>query len=306
MPGRAKSTAPIPPGAIADAVIATLRSAKRPLPLSTLAKAIREEGLSITSAALVPVVDGLVEDGRIHEHPIARKTKTATRRFWNASPESYVDRVLAATIDGGGEWTESQLRKPVEMAYRELFDEAVGRLISAGRLYPSAKGGKTRRLQTSKPRPTEALTTAQRKSLEGILARVNAARRAAIRIDDLLAFLDGASVAGGNRAASTPEDALTPEMLMAFYAADLARREGLRSMPIPWTWRRYAEDAQRRGTAPDKGHFQRLLRELADAGRIALSRHDTPGRVAEDELAILERTPDGGIVYYWTPVDART
>ena len=119
MPGRAKSAAPIPPGAIAEAIVATLRSAERPVPLSTLATAIRNRGLKVTGAALTPVLDGLVQDGRVHEHPIRRKTRTATRRFWHASPETYVDHVLAATIAGGGEWTESQLKKPIEIAYRD-------------------------------------------------------------------------------------------------------------------------------------------------------------------------------------------
>ena len=309
MPARAKSTAPIPPEAIAAAALAMLRSADRPLPISTLVKTLGKEGLKVKAAALTAVLDGLVRDGRIHEHPIARQTKAATRRFWHGSPQSYVDQVLATTIASGGEWTEAQLKKPIEIAYRDLFDEGLGRLIAAGHLYASATRGTTRRFQTAPPRPTDSLTAPQRKALDGVISRVNAIRRPPIRMDELLALLDGpgAGVASSASAPSAPAPkALTLEMLMAFYAADLPRREGLRSMPIPWTWRRYADDAQRSGTGPDKRAFHRMLRDLAEAGRIALTRHDTPGRLGQDELDLLEQTPDGGIFYYWTPMESRT
>lgn len=278
------------------------------MPLSTLGTTVRKEGLKISNDAVGLALDRLVKDGRVHEHPIARKASNASRCFWHASAEAYVDRLLVGAIAGGGEWTESQLRKTAKKAYHDLFDEAVGRLITSGKLFASPRTGATRRWQTSQPRVTDGLTAAQRKSLEAILGRVNALRRSALTITEVLAFLDGDSrsrpaTVGGD--AKPPAEGLTPETLMAFYAADLPRREGLRSMPIPWTWRRYVEASERRGHTPDMARFHKFLQDLAASGRIALSRHDTPSRLSEEELAVVERAPDGGIFYYWTPMDRR-
>ena len=305
MPRRAP-TLPPSPETVAEALIERLRVAERPLPLSTLGTMVRKQGLKVTNEALGPVLEGLATQGRAHEHPVSRKATNASRCFWYAPADTYVDALLARAIAPGGEWTDSQLRKTVPKAYHDLVDEAVGRLITGGKLFASVKRGATRRWQTSPPRVTEGLTAAQHQSLGTILQRVNALRRPALTITELLSFLDGdvpsrPMTVGGD--VKTATESLTPEALMAFYAADLSRREGLRSMPIPWTWRRYVEASERHGDTPDRARFHRLLQELAASGRIALGRHDAPSRLSEEELAVVERTADGGVLYYWTPIE---
>src|SRR5258708_3917915 len=235
MPRRATSPVP-PPGVIAESLVERLRTADRPLPLSTLGTMVRKQLLKVTNEALGSVLDRLSSEGRVHEHPVGRKAANASRCFWHAPADTYVDALLAQAVAARGEWTDSQLRKAVPKAYHELVDEAVGRLITSGRLFASVKGGRTRRWQTSAPRVTEGLTTIQKKSLETILGRVNALRRPVLTMAELLAFLDGNMPsrrinAGGGVERGTQGP--TPETLMGVYAADRPPRARVPTTATP-------------------------------------------------------------------------
>jgi hypothetical protein len=92
---------------------------------------------------------------------------------------------------------------------------------------------------------------------------------------------------------------LDEERLLGWYAEDLPRRGGLRSVPIPWTFRRYREWCEARGVRADADLFHRVLEGMAERGRIALTDHDLPASVAVDEASLLRTTREGRLVYYW-------
>ncbi|MGH9894684.1 MAG: hypothetical protein ACREA0_22440, partial [bacterium] len=53
---------------------------------------------------------------------------------------------------------------------------------------------------------------------------------------------------------------------------------------------------------PDRPEFHHLLNELYAAGRVALAMHDAPSRLSQEDLEAVEQTPEGRVVYYWTPL----
>lgn len=271
------------------------------MPLRTLGTKLRKSGVAVKDDALPTVLGELVESGRAFEHPVGRSTKNASPRYWHRSAEDYVAGALAAALPRQREWTPSQLRRLVPKAYHDLLDERVGRLLEAGELFEAPSRGKTRKLSTSRTRPSEALTAAQLKSLRGVLARVNELRRPALRFEALLEFLDASGEPSTDRLRGSDAEP-TEELLLRFYAEDLPRREGLRSMPIPWTWRRYEAHCERRGAAPDLGAFQAMLRALEASRRVALTVHDAPASIPEAERRILETRGRGRVMYYWTPI----
>jgi hypothetical protein len=278
--------------------------------VTTLGTRLRKGGAKLKNEQLRAILERLVSQGRAHRHP-SRRTRNASPVYWRRSAEEYVEEAVRGALARKAEWTESQLRGIVTRAYLGLVDECVGRMLSRGELFEAPARGRTRRLRISPPRPREALTPAQGRSLRTILTRVNTLRRPALPYEDLMRFLDGtleeeADTASRGRRRSRQPIAPTESLLLRLYGEDLPRREGLRSMPIPWTWRRYAAHCDEAGGVPDAEGFHRLLLELAQAGRIAVGVHDKPSNVPPDELAVLRRDAEGRLPYYWTPLGGRS
>jgi hypothetical protein len=282
------------------AVAAALVRIERPLPLSTLGTRLRKAGIGLKNDALRVVLDELVRDGVAFEHPVARRGSNPSPCYFHRSAGEYVRASLETALSRQEEWSLPQLRRLVAQAYHDLLEEQVGDLLAAGRLFDAPFRGKTRKVRTTPPRPTEGLTAAQLKSLRGMLARVNELRRPALRLEEVRALLDGAQPAVEAPVDKGPSPELTEELLLRFYAQDLPRREGLRSMPIPWTWRRY--EAHCAGTAPDPEAFHGLLERLQSEGRVALAVHDAPGSIPEAERRLLRTRDDGRVIFYWTPI----
>jgi hypothetical protein len=277
---------------------------ERPFPLSTLGTRLRKAGVGLKNDQLREVLDALVRDGVAFEHPIARAGSNASPCYWHRSAAEYVRASLEEALPRQAEWSLPQLRRLVPKAYHDLLEEQLGGLLAAGRLFEAPSRGKTRKVRTTPPRPSEGLTAAQVKSVRGALARVNELRRPPLRLEELISFLDGE---GPAPSVMRPPEAREPteDLLLRFYAEDLPRREGLRSMPIPWTWRRYESHCAARGGAPDREAFQALLRNLHSEGRVALAVHDAPISIPEGEKAALMTRQDGRVLYYWTPVVER-
>jgi hypothetical protein len=274
---------------------------ERPLPLSTLGTRLRKGGLGLKNDELREVLDALVRDGVAFEHPIARAGSNASPCYWHRSAADYVRASLEEALPRQVEWSLPQLRRLVAKAYHDLLEEQLGGLLAAGRLFEAPARGKTRKVRTTPPRPSEGLTAAQVKALRGVLARVNELRRPALRLEEVVAYLDGeGSAPSVGRPPETTE--LTEELLLSFYADDLPRREGLLSMPIPRTWRRYESHCEARGATPDREAFHALLRKLHSEGRVALAVHDAPVSIPEEDKAVLMTRQDGRVIYYWTPI----
>lgn len=284
---------------LVDAVAEHIARTDGPVPLLTLGTRLRKAGVPVKNDGLGVLLRQLAQEGRAFEHPVGRQSGNPSPRYWHRSAQEYVERALSQALAGGGEWTEGKLRQRLPKAYQDLVDEAIGRLLSAGRLFEGPAKAKTRKLSTRPPVPSEALGAAQIRSLRTMLARINALRRPPLRFEELVAFLDG-RLSGSDRPAHPSR--ITEELLLTFYAEDLPRREGLKSMPIPWTWQRYVDYCKRAADVPDRPGFHRLLADLSAAGRVALAVHDAPSRLSQQDLDVVERTPEGRVVYYWTPL----
>lgn len=283
----------------ADAVAEHLARTDGPVPLLTLGTRLRKAGVPVKNDELGPLLRQLAREGRAFEHPVGRESRNPSPRYWYRTAEEYVERALSQALASRGKWTEGKLRQKLPKAYHDIVDEAIGQLVSTGRLFEGPAKGKTRKLSTRPPAPSEALGAAQIRSLRTMLERINTLRRPSLRLEELVAFLDG-SLSGPDRPAHPGH--ITEELLLRFYADDLPRREGLKSMPIPWTWRRYVDYCKRAAAVPDRPGFHRLLTDLSAAGRVALAVHDSPSRLSQEDLEAVERTRDGRVVYYWTPL----
>lgn len=284
---------------LGNVVVEHLARTDAPVPLVTLGTRLRKAGVPVKNNALGELLKRLALEGRVFEHPIGRQSRNPSPRYWHRSAKEYVDRALSEALARGGEWTEAKLRQRLPKAYHDLVDESIGRLLLAGRLFERPAKGKTRKLSTRPPIPSEVLGPAQIWSLRTILERVNALRRPPLRFEELVAFLDGRPL-GSDRPAHPSR--ITEELLLRFYAEDLPRRQGLKSMPIPWTWQRYVDYCKQAAGVPDRPAFHRLLADLSAAGRVALAVHDAPSRLSQEDLGVVERSPEGRVVYYWTPL----
>jgi len=286
-----------------QALIDALQASDAPLPLSTFGTQVRKAGIKIKNDALREALGELAREGIAFQHPVGRQSRNPSPRFWHRSASDYVRQTLTQALARQEQWTLGQLRKLVQKPYHDILDEQIGALLERDALYEAPRSGKTRRFQTEPPRPTQSLTATQRKSLQTILNRVNAVRRSPLQLDALLALLDGepASAARSGPAPRSPE--LSESLLLRLYGEDLQRRGGLRSMPIPWTWERYAQLSEAQGGTPDLARFHSLLKTLHSQGRIALAVHDVPASIPAAERRVLPERGDGWPLYYWTPVD---
>lgn len=287
----------------ADAVVRVVAGLEAPLPLSTLGTLVRRSGVPLGNPALREVLDRLVAAGVAFEHPVGTAANPSPR-YWRRPASAFVLEALRSALARQPEWTPAQLRKLVPRAYHELVEEQVGALLASGTLHPAPARGRGQKFRTSPPRPTEALTAAQLQSLRKLIGRVNELRRPALALDDLLTLLDGDRGVPVPAAARPPAEPPTEAMLLRWYTEDLPRRDGLRSMPIPWTWQRYQAHCAESGRTADAALLAELLRSLHAAGRIALTVHDAPASIPDIERPVLPAREDGRPFYYWTPVDA--
>jgi hypothetical protein len=330
----------------------------KPVPSSTLRTGLRKSGIKISDTGLQEALHVLTSHSRAFRHPPSKDGRASSPCYFNRSPLQYVQDILFKALHSKPKWTESALRKKVAQVYQSLFDEAVGNLINAGRLFECRQGKvayltiqppwslaevkqailervsgarrllmrqelkaalpaedrgmlkeavsqliaegrlfeKKKRLTTEPPLPTDFLTETHKNSLRKVLVLLNEHRRNRLAFEALLAFLNG-ELAAPIRAL---DQDLSEEWLVRWYGEDLPRREGLRSMPIPWTWKRYVRWCEERGMQPNTDRFHQLLKSMAMHSRIALTAHNNPHDLPAEEAAILLKDPEGRTIYYWT------
>ena len=256
-----------------------------------VAKLIKASGHVVDAAELVAALEQLVTTGRAFHHPSSSRT---TNAYGREPAQQLVARCLQQKLQAGGTFTLAQLRAAAPREYKELIAEGIDTLLQSGKLFEKPGGGKTKAYTTTPLPATAVLTPAQRKALQTILTKLNAARRRPLELAELLEFLDGPAVS-----TAVAQPALTLEQLKEFYQLDLPARGGLSSMPIPMTWRRYFSAS---AGDPDRDAFEHLLLESAAHGRIELTAHEWPATLAAEDLEAALRRPDGRVLYYWRPL----
>jgi hypothetical protein len=186
----------------------------------------------------------------------------------------------------------------VPKTYGDLVDEAIGGLISNGKLFEKPGTTKSKKYTTRRPRPTSVLTARQRQSLETIVKGISAHRSHPLTLSELLEFLDGP-------VSRPPAGTLTLDRLEELYRVDLPSRGGLTSMPIPVTWRHYAAAVQAEGNTPNRAEFERVLLQGRGQGRIEMTTHEWPATLSAEEAAAAISQADGRVLYYWRPLKER-
>lgn len=242
---------------------------------------------------VAPVLQNLVDDGQLFERRLRGGRYIFTHR--PLTPAEIADRVIERLESVGEALTRTQLRGRLSKADRPLFDDAVQLLIRQQRVF-QLKAGRSKRLTVVRPRPTDTLTERQRTSLRAILEHVNTHRLRALEFDALLAFLDDISE---EEAEATRDCELSDDILIGFYHDDVGRRGGLRTVPILWTWERYRTWARARGASPDRDRFLQLFHQMTTRGKVALTPHDNPRELTDEEVATLGGERGGRVDYYW-------
>jgi hypothetical protein len=176
-------------------------------------------------------------------------------------------------------------------------EEALGRLIVKGQaFYVPSKTGETL-VQARQPRPTDALSKTQLKSLEAILAKVNAERKSPRSLDQLLAWLDDSTAA-----TPTARPALSRELLAQWHALDSGRGCSTTVVPLVKTYAHYDKWIRGEGLEPDLAEFKNAIRSMYDDGHAILEPPERPGSLTDEERQLLVPVCIGPPGYAWSLV----
>jgi len=257
----------------------------------------KKAGHTVIPAEIERCFEQMARVGRLFRHPSAGRAAKPAHAYWGESAAEFVRRRLQSALGTSTQITLTKLRASAPPQYREVVAASIVTLLREGQLFE--KPGSKAKTYTTTPLPaTAVLTAVQRKALQSVLNKVNTVRSQALTLHELLQFLDGAAVQAAN-AAATPTLVLLEEL----YRLDLPARGGLSSMPIPFTWRRYAERGTHTGAKVDRAAFEQLLLDSAAAGRVELIAHEWPATLPADDLAAAIRQPGGRVLYYWRPLE---
>lgn len=301
-PRRKTPTRRTPPPALSGAQLSAYlldlaQAATNAISVAQACKHAKRAGHAVREAEVETAFEQLVDAGRLFRHPSAARTAKLKHAYHPDSPTSFVRERLRRALHGIAQITLAKLRASAPGEYRKLVDAGIDTLLQEGLLFEKPGSGKSKTYTTQPLPPTAVLTAAQRKSLQGLLGKINGTRRPPLGLPELLQFLDG-TPSTKPHAPALP----TLEQLHELYRLDLPARGGLSSMPIPFTWRRYAQLSAGSGADADRAAFEQLLLEGAAAGRVELIAHEWPATLTPDDLAAAIRQPSGRVLYYWRPL----
>lgn len=284
---------------VLEQIVTQFGDLPEPISLSGFHTELRTSGIKIGKAKLNDLLNNLVAQSRAVRHPPARNIKNASTFYFSKSPLRYIEELLFKTLQHYVECTVAQLRDEIPKAYQEqFFDEALGNLKNEGILFERHKNKRTylTLIPPQSARPSDYLNSQRKKSLQETLNIINQHRRTDLNLEALLAFLDGESLTQSQRI----DQELSKEQLVTWYGEDLEKRGGLRSMPIPWTWKRYLDWCTENGFKPNRDRFHELLKDMANRSSISLTSHDSPYNLPKEEVDILQTNQKGHPIYYWT------
>lgn len=178
-------------------------------------------------------------------------------------------------------------------ALHAQFDEAFRGLLVQRRLFLLPKAIPL--VMAERPSVRDMLDKATLRRLRILMEQVNGLRGAALTVEDLILWLDGAAPA----AADKPLAELTPELLREWYEAD-ARRSSTRMVPLPQTWAHYAAWADAHAQVPELQRFRSMIERLYNEGQIWLEPCEYPQDLPEEERALLVPLAIGPPGFAWS------
>lgn len=285
---------------VRSAVQQAVEASARPLTVAATLKAVKVTLPKAKKPAVEAALAELADAGTLHRHPPAKAGGAPL--FHHLPAAEFAAERLREALAGEDRLTTRALRKAVGKAYEPFFDEAIASLVAAGRV-----------------QPTRFLTARHLTQLTSIIETMNTLRATPLSLTAVLALLDGApgmsaaqtappapaAPAVAPAAPSAPEapgldDSLNESQLIEWYTADLPALGGLRSVPIPWTWKRYEAWCAAQARHPNLERFHRHLLAMASRSVVGLTPHDHEGRLPESEKRVLPMTQSGYHAYYWT------
>jgi hypothetical protein len=286
-------------GAELSAHLLTLASAATSaLSVAQACKQAKSAGHAVSDVEVEAAFEQLVDAGGLFRHPSAARSTAKTKHaYWPISPTTMVRQRLQRALGANPQLTLAKLRASSPNEYRELVDAGIAALVQEGALFEKPGSAKSKTYTTQPLPPTALLTPSQRKALQSMLDKINRVRRPPMNVTELLQFLDG-----GTPPKATAAVLPTLTQLEELYRMDLPARDGLSSMPIPFTWRRYAQLSAGNGAGPNRAAFEQLLLDCAAAGHVELIAHEWPATLTPDDLAAAIRQPSGRVLYYWRPL----
>ena len=132
------------------------------------------------------------------------------------------------------------------------------------------------------PDPYDYLLPRQVTALKEVLERVNRHRKNALSVEELQAFLNGAT--GEKPPHPQASTRLSEDLLREWYHKDLPKRSGLSSIPIPWTWNHYESWCSSNKVAPDLAQFHDLLWHLNRAGKVEFIPHSPDAKHSRERV----------------------
>ncbi len=272
---------------VRSAVREAVESSTLPLTVAAAVKAVKATLPKVKKPAVEAALAELADRGTLHRHPPAKAGGAPL--FHRLPAEEYAAERLREALAGEDRLTTRTLRKAIGKAYDPFFDEAIAALVAGGHV-----------------QPTRFLTARQLTQLTSIIETMNTLRAVPLSLASALALLDGSPsrpetpAAPSSPAAPVLDESLSEAQLIEWHAADLPALGGLRSVPIPWTWKRYETWCTAQARRPDLERFHRHLLAMAARAAVGLTPHDHEGRLPEAETRVLPMTQAGYRAYYWT------
>ncbi|MBB5033960.1 hypothetical protein [Prosthecobacter vanneervenii] len=278
------------------AILDALARSELPLKAAEIAKLIKPTlGKAASPKAVAAALDALASTGPLTR--ILAGTAAKPQPFFTPqSPEAATAAYLKSWVQASAkEQSAAKLQTKLPLTLRPFFETALAQLVSSGEAF--LQSGAKRLVYAHRPRPTQALTTAQRTALQKILLIVNGARSQPASLEELLAWLDQ-EPSSPPAPPSTSVIAPSEVELQAWYELDRIRSSTM-MIPIPSTFARYQTWAAERGGMPDIQLFRRFIEKLYNDGRLLLEPCERPQDLPEHERALLVPMSLGPPGYSW-------
>lgn len=277
------------------AILDALARSELPSKAADITKLIKPTlGKAATPKAVAAALDVLSSSGSL-TRILAGTAAKPQPLFTHLSHEAATAAFLKSWVHASAkEQPASKLQAKLPLALRPFFEAALAQLVSAGDAFVQP-GGK-RLIYAHRPRPTQALSAAQRTALQKVLQTVNGARSQPASLEDLLAWLDQEPSAPAPP--STAVIAPSESDLQTWYELDRIRSSTM-MIPIPATFARYQVWAAERGSVADIQVFRRFIEKLYNEGRLLLEPCERPQDLPEHERALLVPMSLGPPGYSW-------
>ncbi|MEZ5386856.1 MAG: hypothetical protein R3F13_15200 [Prosthecobacter sp.] len=278
-----------------EIIRSVLAESATPLKAPQLTKLVKSRaGRAATPKAMKAALVALEISGGVK---VVMAGKTAL--FTTLDLESATAALLKPAIHAAKTVSQAaKLRTKLPVALQPYFDTALERLIAQGDAFvmPGAK----RLVHARRPKPSELLNSAKRRTLQKVFDEINALRSPALTLNDFAAWIDGKAEAVPPPQPAESEEVLVPDesLLRGWYDEDHVRSSTM-MIPISRTMERYAAWAVGCGGLADSQVLRNLLETLYNNGLILLEPCERPQDLPEQERALLVPMSLGPPGYSW-------